>query len=257
MNIVSPSSAKILLAAFDDGQRKILSLLLKEIGFQVLPAIADVSSGLQLFIEHGPDICLIDTGRDPHGLSGLDLAEKIRVRDAIAPIIFLTDRYTEEAYLQVRHVRPSSFMSKELSSFKLRHAVELALLGRPSIPLLHYQTPPSLPKKPPDLMSRHYFFKVDDHYQKIPIGEIIFFFAKDRLTYARVENRNLPINVQLKTLTAELSPAFHRIHKTYLVNVNQIEHIHPKDSIVEMGGESLPIGYAYRKAFLERMNLLK
>jgi hypothetical protein len=39
--------------------------------------------------------------------------------------------------------------------------------------------------------------------------------------------------------------------------VNHIAHIHPKDSIVEMGHESLPIGYAYRKAFLERMTLLK
>lgn len=60
-----------------------------------------------------------------------------------------------------------------------------------------------------------------------------------------------------QTLSRELTPAFHRIHKKYLINVNRIDYIYPKDSIVEIGSESLPIGYAYRKAFLKRMNLLK
>lgn len=249
--------AKILLATFDSGQRKILSLLLKEIGFEVLPAVTDVPTGLQLFIEHGPDICLIYTGWAPDGLSGIDLAEKIRVRGSTAPIIFLTDNYTEEAYRQVRHVRPSGFMSKELSSFKLRHAVELALLGKPDESSHNQKTPPSLPTNPSELANRQYFFKVDDHYAKIPIDEVTFFFAEGRLTYARVESRNLPTNVPLKTLIRELTPAFHRIHKKYLINVNRIDYIYPKDSIVEIGSESLPIGYAYRKAFLKRMNLLK
>lgn len=228
-----------------------------QIGFQVLPVATDVPTGLQLFIEHSPDICIIDTDQDSNGLSGLELAEKIRVRDSAALIIFLTYNYTEEEYIQVRHVHPSGFMSKELSSFKLRHTIELALLGKISGITPNDEWFPSLPEKPPGLSSRHYFFKIDDHYVKIPIDGISFFFAKDGLNYARVNSRNFPINVLLKALEKELQPIFIRLHKTYLVNINFIDQINPKDDTINIAGETLPIGYTYRRRFLKQVKLLK
>ena len=77
------------------------------------------------------------------------------------------------------------------------------------------------------------------------------------MTFARVDKRNFPTSVQLKTLEDELFPKFLRIHKSYLVNVDFIDAINTRDDKVEVMGESLPIGYSHRKSFLEQLKLLK
>lgn len=77
------------------------------------------------------------------------------------------------------------------------------------------------------------------------------------MTYARIAKRNYPTNVQLKVLEESLGPLFIRCHKKYLVNQELISSINVKEDRIDVGGESLPIGYAYRKAFLDRLNLLK
>ncbi|MBK9492126.1 MAG: LytTR family transcriptional regulator, partial [Haliscomenobacter sp.] len=96
-----------------------------------------------------------------------------------------------------------------------------------------------------------------DVYKHIAIDEIAFFYANGKMTFAKVNKRNFPTNVQLKTLEEELFPKFLRMHKTYLINVAFIESINLKKARVEIAEEHLPMGYAYRKEFIERLKLLK
>jgi DNA-binding LytR/AlgR family response regulator len=58
-------------------------------------------------------------------------------------------------------------------------------------------------------------------------------------------------------LEKDFTPTFLRIHKSYLVNTSMIESIHPGDNILIVSGHTLPIGYAYKKIFLEQLQLLK
>lgn len=256
MSIENLNTKRILLVDDQPAFIHLLKILLTEIGFDQIYAASDFESAWQSFQDHDPDLCLLDIDLGKNSRSGIDLAEKIRVIDPQVPIIFLTANYTDNYYQQCRHVRPRSFMNKELSRFKLHHAIDLALLNRTTVHG-HNQPPPANTVETPYITDRNLFFKIGDFYKRIPTDEIAFFFSKDKLTYARVENRNYPTNVQLKTLEDELAPVFHRIHKTYLVNLSFIDQIHPKDSTVAISDETLPIGYAYRKSFLERVNLLK
>ena len=251
------SETTILLIDFDPGHRRVLEIFLAEIGCDNLLAATDLQTGLELFIQSSPDLCLIAISQDDEGFSSLQLAKKIRVRNTWIPIIFLSAAYNEEEYRQVRLMRPSSFLSMELSSFKLRKAIDLALLNSGSAGNLNTRSVSSHLTKSFTLVGHHYFFRINDHYKRVPVQDIAYFFTKNRVTYARMHNQNLSMTVQLKTLTTELAHSFHRIHKRYLVNINHIDHIYPKGSIVEIAGESIPIGYVYRKAFLERINLLK
>ena len=84
-----------------------------------------------------------------------------------------------------------------------------------------------------------------------------YFFSDQKLTYAKVEQRNFPTSVQLKTLEKDFAPIFLRIHKSYLVNVKMIESLNPGESTLVVGGQMLPIGYAYKKVFFEQLQLLK
>lgn len=245
---------KLLLVDDNPAFVDLISILLQEIGLESVLVAGNFSEGVQRFQEDQPDICLLDITLGSNQRTGIDLAEKIRVRAPHIPIIFITSNYTEEYYDRCRHVRPSCFMNKELSLFKLRQAIDLALLNKREFPAVETIKEEIIP---PLVSSDNYFFKIGDTLKKISVSKIAYFFAKNKFTYARVDDRNLPTSVQLKTLTNELPSNFHRIHKTYLVNVDHIEQIKIKDESVVINGESIPIGYTFKKGFLNKVKILK
>jgi len=247
---------RILVVEDNGAFSQLLKLLLGKLGMQNVQTAANFDDGLKLYQEYSPELCFIDIDLGKGQKNGIALVEKIREENEDLPVIYLTAYHTLENYERCRHTRPSSFMDKEMSYLKLQIAIEMALMNKPDTKraALPQQVAPIAV---PYLNNKQFFFKIGDVYKNIPFEEIAFFYASEKMTYARVEKRNLPTNVQLKTLEEELHPNFLRIHKTYLVNINLIESINPKEGKVEIQGEQLPIGYAYRKTFMEQLNLLR
>lgn len=247
----------LLVVEDDPNFLHLLSLLLRDAGVPKIHTAANYESGLGLFQAQVPDVCILDIDLGKNQKSGIALAEAIRLKAPSVPIIYLTAHYTEEFYESCRHTLPVCFLNKELSRFKIQMALDFALMHKVQIEKALPLHPPVLPSPPPIISSQQFFFKIGDVYKAIPIKDICYFFAESKLTFARVGQRNYPTNVLLKTLEEELSSSFVRIHKTFLVNLNFIEMYQPKENSVIIDGESLPIGYAYRKGFLERLPLLK
>ncbi len=249
------SDKTALIVDDNPGFLRLLCLLLTEIGLDHIYQATSTQEGLELFLNQDIDLCILDIDLGDTTYNGIDLAEKIRIRDTQIPIIFITSHFTEAYYHKCRHTLPSSFMNKELSRFKLVQAVDLALLHTSINPS---PTPDKTETPSPPLISEHsYFFKIGDSFKAFELEEIAFFFAKDKLTFARVKNRNYPTNVHLKTLEEELHPNFLRIHKSYLVNRERIKMIKTKEGKVQIGQELLPIGYAYRKNFFNNLRMFK
>lgn len=250
---------KVLVVEDQEGFAQLLQIMLEELGLKQIRKAHTMKQAWALFEAERPDLCLIDIELGEKELAGIDLAENIRKITPTLPIIYLTVHYSEEIYERCKHTLPSSFMNKELSRLKLHQAIELALLnsGRKEAVILNPKEENLPEPKVPWIDSKHFFFKIGDVYKHISIEEIAFFYANGKMTFARVNKRNFPTNVQLKTLEEELSPNFVRIHKTYLINIAFIESINLKDSRVEIVEENLPIGYAYRKDFIEQLKLLK
>ena len=253
----SRQSLRILVVEDNPSFAHLLELILTQIGVEKCWFATNFDTGLQLFLSEDPDLCILDIELDSGEKSGITLAERIREKKSLVPIIYLTSHYNEEYYQKTQHTRPSGFMSKEISQFKLEVAIDSALLV--------YEKPqddsksqvPEERSKPLVISSNQFFFKIGDIYKSIPIKDIKYFYADSKLTYARVGSRNFPTNVQLKVLEDEFKNNFARIHKTYLANIEFIESINPKDSVIIVGGETLPVGYAYRKQFFDRLKLLR
>lgn len=238
----------------------LLKILLQEIGIVNIRDAKTLETGFKLFREFQPDISIIDIELSTGDMVGIDLAKKIRAKDSKAPILFLTSYFQEDVYEMVKEIRPIAFMSKELSRLKLRQTIELAYNQIETPNKDTDQKPPPKPTPPITnhlLKSGHFFFKIGDSYKPIEVNKIDFFYAADKLTYARSDGRNYPTSVQLKVLENELYPEFLRCHKKYLINVNRIESILLREGKVKVENELLPIGYAYRKDFLSAINLLK
>lgn len=251
-------SATVLLVDDNPSFVELISILLHDIGITSVKSAYSFQEGVEAFTDYAPEVCVFDIDLGRGEPDGIDLAEHIRLTAPAIPIIFITANYTEEVYERCRHVQPSCFMNKELSRFKLRQAIDLAVLNRKATN--NTAVPhPSRPKRPapPYVSDKNYFFKIGDAYKKISVDDIAFFYAKDKLTYARVDSRNLPTNTQLKTLEKELPANFQRIHKTYLINIDYIEQIKTKQDVVVICNEALPIGYTYKKEFLNKVHILK
>jgi DNA-binding LytR/AlgR family response regulator len=231
---------------------ELLKIFLPDIGASRVYFASNFEQGLRYFDNYKPSLCLLDIDLGSNSRSGIELAEAIRRQDEQVPLIFLTANYTEAFFELARHVRPRAFMQKELSRLTLLQAIELSLLQEPSPPESAKGANPA-----PVLSYAKLFFKVGDQLKGIPIEQIQFFRAEEKLSYAHFDQRKLASNVQLKILEEELFPQFLRIHKSYLVNVNAIDSVNPSENTLLVGTETLPVGYTYRKKFFEQIRLLK
>lgn len=248
---------QILIVEDNPSFLHLLEILLAQIDVAKYRFATSYDTAIQQYHVEEPDLCILDIELDHPEKDGIKLAEYLREKNPLMPIIFLTSHYDEAHYQKALHTRPSGFISKELSRFKLMIAIDSALLAYEKIRENARSAQPELEDKPLIISNNHFFFKIGDLYKSIPVKEIKYFYADNKLTYARVANRNFPTNVQLKVLEDEFQGYFVRIHKTYLVNIDFIESIHPKEGSITIGGESLPIGYAYRKPFMDRLKLLR
>lgn len=261
---MDPRIPNLTILAVDDNSYflGLLTNLLKGMGVKHVRTASSAKEGLQLFKEDQPEICLIDIELSPGKKDGGDLAFQIRKADSNVPIVFITSYFQQEFYDYIKPVKPIGFMNKEISHLKLLQVIELAVdeIKKNQVKSEKSSTTPkyaTLLNITHNFVKGHIFFKVGDVYKPIEISSIDFFFSENKLTYARANGRNYPTYVQLKILTDELAPNFLRCHNKYLVNVNRIESIQLAESKIKIGGQLLGIGYAHRKDFLQKINLLK
>lgn len=219
---------------------------------------------MEAYRTHRPNVCILDIKLGNTAKDGIELATQIRKFSDDVAIIFLTSYFQESYYLKAREVQPSSFMSKDISKLKLMQALDIALSSLSPKPAADKEAKQPeeaqrQPTPPPVYLknSSTFFFKVGDIFKAFNIDEIVYFYADNKLTYARVGNRNYPTSVQLKVLEDELAGKFCRCHKKYLINIDAIDSILIKEDKVKVKEEVLPIGYAYRKSFIEAIHPFK
>lgn len=206
-----------------------------------------------LITQQQPSLVLVDLDMDMENNSVLHTAQHLRMGNKQLPILVFTSRYTEEVYMNCRNFTPSSFMSKELSGLTLRQALDAAITSKPTTPV--FTAPPPVVQKH---KATHYFFRIGLTYQPLALKDICYFFAENKMVYAKMTDGTLtPISTQLKKIEEDIGEFFIRIHKTYIVNISQVETITPSDNAVVVGGDTLPVSNLYRKAFLQRLRILK
>ena len=245
-------NTNILLIGKEPDFIRLIEPLLYDIGCGHLYVQGNIDDGMKILQTNRVDICMIGLSTLANNPGLRRAAESIRINHPSLPLILICRESNEEIYLQFRHIRPSSFLSMEVSKLSLLQAIDLAM----------QQTAPGLQAvkdgsgvRMPD-HTRPHFFKVGDAYQVLPMQEVQYFYASEKLTYAKVAKQLFPTNTHLKILEKVLQDDFIRIHKTYLVNINHIESIHTAENNVVIDGQKLPIGNSYRRAFLDRMPLL-
>ena len=227
-----------------------ISYHMKDFGYSPFPAVDNADDALLLLNNVVPDFILIDVSLEGDK-DGIQLAEEIKAQHDL-PIIYLTAHHDRKTMDRIKATRPSAYLVKPLQPHNLQASIELALYNHANQKL----NAESGQEAGEDFISgQHFFIKVKNQLRKILLDGIQVIEAYDNYSFVHTGDQKHIIGSTLKTLEQKLSNhPFVRIHRSYIVNLQQIERI--EDDIVIIGSFKIPIGKTYKEEFMNRISLL-
>lgn len=93
--------------------------------------------------------------------------------------------------------------------------------------------------------------KADGKLYRVGVNEIMFAESQGDYITVHTKEKKLTFNQTLKDFYSQLPESlFSRVHKSYVVALPKIEYL--EGNLIKLGNHSLPVGKAYKEAFLEK-----
>jgi len=115
--------SKLLVIDDDESIRKVLTITLRDAGYQILAA-EDGAKGLEIFAEEKPDIILCDL-RMP-GMDGISVLKEMKARDPDKEVIVITAYADMDLAVKALQLKASDFITKPISTPALEVALQRA-----------------------------------------------------------------------------------------------------------------------------------
>lgn len=216
--------------------------VLKKYHYNVLGNADNVEEAFQEISELKPSLILLDITLEGVG-DGIDLAKKIDATLKI-PYLFITSLSDPITLQRIKECNPIGFIVKPFTEENLMANVTLALFKEKTLP------PVEIPSQ------NDLFVKKDNKIVKISMPEISYVEAYDNycFLYTKTGEKHL-ITKTLKLVEEKLPNQFFiRIHRSFIVNLNEIESIDNQNIIVN--GVSLTIGKTFKDELMQKLNIL-
>jgi DNA-binding LytR/AlgR family response regulator len=244
---MSPLPLQVLIVEDDPLFSVELQMLVEELGYEVLDTVDNSGEALELIIGSSPDLILMDI--DIKGrLNGLQIGKKIQ--HLRIPILYITSFDDPSHHSQASEAHMIGYLVKPLSKYSIQSAIKLAVQS------LAAQAQQQPQPEAPFVLDRYFFFRKRQVYQKVAIEEICLIEAdRDYIQVVVASGENFSARVSISQMEAQL-PAhlFFRSHRSYIINLNQIEAINFRDNLVEMASHQVPISKAKRKELMLLVN---
>lgn len=206
-------------------------------------------TALNYLKEEPVDLLFLDIQMD--GLTGIQLLETLERK----PQVIMTTAYDEYA-LKGYELDVSDYLLKPISFQRFLKAVE-----RVHNQLEDRRKAAALPdsKEETTIESRPYILVRSEYrLQKIWLDEILY--IEGMKDYSRIFTPHLKIMTlqNLKKIEEALeTPPFLRVHKSYIISLDQIESIGKNDLVI--AGTTIPVGGLYKQTFhdyIDKQNLI-
>ena len=223
-----------------------ISLHLTSMGYEVTGIIPRGEEAIAHIESHPPDIVLLDIQLKGQ-LDGIETAQAIKARKDI-PIIYLTANADDINFNRARETKPEAFISKPYKKLDLQRAIEL-VVSRMNGKVL------STPEEDRLLLEDRIFVRDKDRRVKVMIKDILYMESDRNYTKIFTRDKEFLLAATMKKIEERLSPKhFLRIHRSYLINLSQIDAV--ADSHVVINNKPIPIGRGMKAQLLERIKLL-
>ena len=225
-----------------------ISVYLSELGYEVMGILPRAEEAMLQIQQYPPDIILLDINLKGE-MDGIQLAGFLQGKCTI-PVIFLTANTDDATFQRAKATKPFAFLSKPFNRLDLKRALEL------TIGLMANSTT----TQEESIDGVEDFYALPDRificYNKKMVKilfETIFYIQAER-NYCRIitQNKEYLLSMPMKQLEKQLPTSiFQRIHRSYVVNLSQVEEI--EEGSVIVGSKCLPLSKAMREDFLSRI----
>ncbi len=228
-----------------------ISLQLTNLGYEVTGIVPRGEVVLAHIEESIPDIILLDINLKGE-MDGIETAELIQEKYNI-PIIYLTANTDDTHFKRAKETKPSAYISKPFKKLDLQHAIELAAdyaMGDNANTLTS-----SRKEFKAMALSDRIFVRNHDKMVKLILADILYFEADRNYCKIFTKKNEYLLVTTLKGIGQKLpSSHFIRIHRSYLVNLSQIDEV--ASNYLVISNKTLPISKSLKSKLLSRLQTL-
>ncbi len=220
---------------------------LTELGYTVVEICINYDEGVLAMHKLKPDIVLVDITLK--GVkSGLDVANYIKQNFAI-PFIFCTSHSDKGTIDAAQKTLPFAYLIKPFSKEDLYAVIETAIT--------HFgiQQHKDKSEENPIAINDSFFIKHKNAFVKLKFSEIVYIEANDNYVKFFTVQHNYLLKTTLKVLHDLLPKYFIRIHRSYIVNLNQLISFTPEE--INLTNITLPIGKSYYSLLIDKIKIIQ
>lgn len=226
---------------------------LTELGYEVVAVVHSGGEALEALEKHKPDLVMLDIDLGD-GMNGISVGRIIQNSHQI-PFLYLTARADQATLEEAKATQPVAYIVKPFTPNDLRAAIEIAMFNVAGGQTASYQQPEPTQSETIVRGGETLFIKSKGRYEKIRQEDILWVEAED--TYARIRTAEKPylVSYTLKAVSERLThPELIRVHRSYIVNVQQVQAI--EDNMLIIGDKLIPVSKSYREVVMKRFDFL-
>lgn len=172
--------------------------------------------------ELAPDVVFLDVQ-----MPGLDGFDTLDLLAHPRPHVVFVTAYDEHA-VRAFEVHALDYLTKPVRAARLGETLRRlsALQDRPDPAQQAFESERA--REQEDAPLRRLALPAGRRLRVVELGEVAYFEAREKLVFARVGDRDHPVDFTLQALEKRLDPeAFCRVHRAFLVNVRSVRELVP------------------------------
>lgn len=216
-------------------------------GFKSAGIADNFNEAKELLQKENPDLILLDINLGD-GPDGIDIAHYINLHYK-KPFIFISSNTDAKTLERVKLSNPFGFIIKPFKAKELKTQINLAWHSYNLKKQNEFvQFSDSI------LVNNHFFIKEKHSFVKINYADVLYAEACDNYSIIYCTQAKYIISYTLKVVEEKLGLFnFFRTHRSFLVNLNHIQKVNPKEVIVN--GKEIPVSENNRSELLQKLNL--
>ncbi len=236
---------KVLIVEDEMIVAKDISYYLEELGCEVCGLLMEGEQVLPFLDREVPDIILMDIMLKGK-LDGISTVHLIRKHYTI-PIIYLTANTDDQSFALAKATQPFAFIEKPFKKKILKRTFEL---------LIEQISNESASDTDAFILKDRVFVRESNNTMvKINLEDILYIEAERAYCKITTSEKTYLMTSSLGNLEQKLSsPFLMRVHRSFLVNLRQIDRI--GENAIAIGTKNITVSRSYWKDFLNRVKII-
>jgi len=223
-----------------------IRMTLEDIGYRTCEPVSSYAAALETIRQQKPDLLLLDINLGGPQ-DGIDIAQQVNEQYHL-PFIFLTansDRITVE---RAKQVKPYAYLVKPFTQDELFTSIEIAMHNFNAVRQAVLPTRTGSEKD-------YVFIRENHKFLKVLFSDIAYLESRENYVVIHTVNkRSLICRSTFSEFLSQLpADAFLRIHRSYAIRTELIEHI--ENNGVTLAGTSLPLSHTYKESLFEHLRI--